>query len=462
LLPELTRECQTTIDQRLVAEGLAVPGHPCPECGSLFGIYTYRPRNGQPVVRYYECCFSLCRHWRKGDQWHVIKTDEVCDHCDHCDDHCDCEHCDYDGEKAATVCDNCNACENHCDCDHCRSCGDAVNEVCESCAYCEGCCDCVTCESCQERTSYTQTVGGSEWCEGCCDSYASYCDECEEYYPDDDSHSHDCDCAVPEPEFQFPADGHGTIGNDERFTVELPKGTIDDEGLRRITYLVQDELRENIWENNWYVPDVISEVGPTWQTRRGNFTRRLSSALHKHGVKLSPATISEIGNIARQHSSGEATWHIEFTRDLNQPADYFYHDDSCWWQSYHESRCCLKSWGGLGIRSFRNADSNAWSPTGRAWIQPLDENLEATHDTLGAHAYVVYNGYGDIDGYIAARIVAHLTGRSYRKVGFVAGVQYINNGGFLVADEATCAATDNIRLNYDRHDHRDAAPRRAA
>jgi hypothetical protein len=191
----------------------------------------------------------------------------------------------------------------------------------------------------------------------------------------------------------------------------------------------------------------------------------LSSALHKRSYKLSDAAISAVGNLARQHSSDESSWTVEFTRDLNQPADYFYNDDSCWWGSYSASRCALKSWGGIGMRSFAESRYHSGSDvSGRAWVQPLDEDLEATHDALHAHAYVIYNGYGDLEGYIAARIVAHLTGRTYKKISFSANDQYVNsNNGYLVADEDTCTNTTLVRLEYSIHDQRDAYQvRRAA
>lgn len=288
-------------------------------------------------------------------------------------------------------------------------------------------------------------VSGRTYCDGCRDNDCTYCEECEEWFLDSANHDHGCDCAPPHARFSFPADGHGTVRQNERLTVELPKGTIDDEGISRITRLLQKSIPDP-----YIAAAIVGEVGPIWQAKRGNFTRRLSSAFHARGVKLAAGVVSEIGNLARAHSSDAADWHVEFTRDLNESAEHFYHGESCWWGSHSESRCCLKNWGGLALRTFTDVDDE--HPSGRAWVQPLGADMCPTHDTVGARAYVIYNGYGDLSGYTAPRLVAHLTSRSYRKIGFCAEYQYVNGEvGYLVADEATCTETETIGFCYDPH-----------
>jgi hypothetical protein len=199
---------------------------------------------------------------------------------------------------------------------------------------------------------------------------------------------------------------------------------------------------------------VVDEMEPMWQTRRGNFTKRLSSAVWKqHGIKLDQDVLTEVGNIARQHTVEQSVFEVEFTRNLNLGAHDFYHESSCWWGSYSKSRCCLKSWGGIGMRTF-DADGEV---TGRAWVQPLDEDLQPTHRTIGAHAYVVYNRYGELEGWAATRILAYLTGMTSRRVTLDARGQYVNDGSaHLVADAATCADHENLSYDHDEHDQLDA------
>lgn len=285
-----------------------------------------------------------------------------------------------------------------------------------------------------------------------CSSLYEYCFPCDASYPQEPKHVHPSCCGAPHPHFTFPADGHGVVQENERLTVELAKGTIDEEGIDLIKKLVRYTLRYHITTFSAF--ELVDSVGPLWQAKRGNFTKRLSSAVHsKYKLKLTPDVVSKIGNIARDHSSDTATWHVEFTRDLNLPAADFFHETSCWWGSYSESRCCLKSWGGLALRTY----SDAGKLTGRVWVQPLNSNLQPTHDALNAHAYALYNGYGALSGYSAARIVAHLAGRTYRKVGLTTTHCYVNDSrGYLVADDATCKDTSSLEFKQGRHDTLDA------
>lgn len=313
---------------------------------------------------------------------------------------------------------------------------------------------CYDCEEYERDRDVTYVAGGESVCESCRDNSYYYCEDCEDYYPD--SHDHGCSCEAPLTRFVFPANGAGTVANNERLRVELPKGTIDDVGMGAIASLLYH--RASIYLTD--AEKLVNEVGPMWQAKRGNFTRRLSSAYYKaHAQKLSAEVISEVGNLARAHSSEGASWLVEFTRDLNGSASEFGHGASCWWQSYYNNRCALKNWGGIGLRSYGSLDDHSSYPSGRSWIQPLDEDLEPTHDALGAHAYVVYNGYGEMEGYTATRIVAHLTGRTYKKIAFELHGEgmYVNgDSGFLVADEATLAETTRIEFEHEVHDQMDA------
>ena len=332
----------------------------------------------------------------------------------------------------------------------------AVNET----LLCDGCAEAYAlCVGCDRYALYYNDVEGSPYCEDCTGEYCFYCESCEEW--SHNKHDHTCDCVAPHQRFSFPANGAGTVSNDERLEVTLPAGVIDQVGMRAIQQLIYDSVKgsDTLSQHiGWgAIYNVLEAVGDQWQTKQGNFTRRVSRQVYKTcKAKLPDGILSEVGNLARQHSSETSEWTVEFTRDLNLGPDEFCHEDSCWWQSYYLSRCALKNWGGLGLRTWEQS-YGGYVPTGRAWVQPLTENLEPTHDAIGAHAYIVYNAYGAIDGYRAARIVAHLTSMTYRKVTFSSGPQYVNDDkGFLVAPEDTCINTDRIHLRGDPHDHFDA------
>jgi hypothetical protein len=90
-------------------------------------------------------------------------------------------------------------------------------------------------------------------------------------------------------------------------------------------------------------------------------------------------------------------------------------------------------------------------------VQPLRElegsgetSFGTTHNTENADAYIVYNVYGELDGYTAARLVAYLTGKTYRKVLWVQEPQYVNgNTGYLVASPRVCAEVKEVKMEVD-------------
>lgn len=310
-----------------------------------------------------------------------------------------------------------------------------------------------TCDNCHDlahNDSITGTLDDSYVCDDCLGSY-SWCNECDGYYPDDyaDDHDHDDDgsgcCESPAPDFTIRNDGVPPLANDTRVTISLPAGVIDTEGVQRIRRAMQ---LADMYDASCLLPT----LGDKWQTREGNYTKRLSRAIHKTlAQKISPDLLSEIGNIARAHST-PVDFEIETTRRLNMSAADFYHEDSCWWQSYSEGRCTLKTNGGFGLRTFTGD-----SVTGRAWVLPLklaDGRLTPTFDTVNPSAFVVFNGYGRLEGYTAARILSHMAGWTYRRVGLSCSPMFINSdAGYLVAPEDIAAPYTDGRLDIATTQH---------
>lgn len=332
---------------------------------------------------------------------------------------------------------------------------DGEEDVCENCfgGY-------YFCADCEMHYRYTTTIGDNEVCECCRDNYL-YCEDCDEWYGEgwQDEHEHYSDCCeAPMQSFTVRNDGNDPLPNDTRTTVSLPAGEMSDEGIDAIAALIRregdpydetDKHRTLSWD--------LERLGNRWQTKEGNYTKRLSRLAYKsHGLKLSPELVSAVGNLAREHSSTSPEFHIEVTRDLNQPAAEFAHEGSCYWTSYSSSRCTLKSNGGFGLRSFGD-----YGVTGRAWVVPLRMEypgagageLRPTLDALTPDALVVFNGYGDLEGYAAARIVSHMAGMTYRKVGFTFGCAYINAGGYLIAPEEIAENYTDGHLNLDVETH---------
>jgi len=310
-----------------------------------------------------------------------------------------------------------------------------------------------TCDECEELSyGTTTTMSEREVCENCCDNYYSWCEDCEGYYGNDydSEHQHNELCCEVREEailFSIRNDGEEPLANDTRVTVTLPAGVIDDEGMTRI--------RRHLLDKGLYdISYLLKDVGPEWQTKQGNFAKRLSRlAYNTLKQALQPEDMSQIGVIAREHSTA-VDFHIETTRKLNMSAAAFYHEDSCWWQSYSEGRCTLKSNGGFGLRTF-SADGDV---TGRAWVMPLigdAGSLTPTFDTQTPKAFVVFNGYGALSGWAPARIMSHMAGWTYRKIGFSCGPMFINSdSGYLIAPEVIASKYNDgncLSLSAEMH-----------
>lgn len=352
-------------------------------------------------------------------------------------------------------------------------------EVCESCLH-SG--DYWTCDACREWRggtyvySYT-TLEEHTVCEGCRDEMYPYCEDCDGYYHENNETDHrhsDCDCEAPAQEFRVRNDGEAALVNDTRVTVTLPAGTISAEGMEQIAvYLLRwsrdnapDDPEEN-WEFRRHYCNLsynLDKVGDQWQRKDGNFAKRLSRYAYKsHGIKLAPEVMSHVGCVARDHSLA-VDFDLEVTRNLNLPAEEFAHEESCWWQSYSCSRCALKSNGGFGLRTFERTYG---SVSGRAWVMPMRLNdgnrLVPTFNTETPSAFVVFNGYRDLSGYAPARIMSHMAGMTYRKIGFYCDQMYVNGeSGYLVAPEEIASKYDDGSLRLDVEKHSDLYERESA
>jgi hypothetical protein len=347
------------------------------------------------------------------------------------------------------------------------------------------------CNDCEEYVGMYDVVevGWDHYvCESCREGSYGYCDGCDSYYHYDNGGCEndgcqDCDCESPVQSFTIRNDGNDPLANDTRTTINLPAGEISEEGLEQIRRLIQSVGSSIVLPSEGYNPATcdysdewkqareeqikwfqlarnLEGLGGQWQSKEGNYTKRLSRLAYKqHGLKVPPHVISEVGNIGSANSGG-VNHNIEVTRNLNLSAYDFGHEDSCFWQSYFSSRCTLKSEGGFGIRSF-NPGGGQWgnSVTGRAWVFPLKQEngaLVPTFNTETPDAFVVFNGYGDLGGYTGARIMSHMAGMTYRKVTFYADPIYVNSeAGYLVAPEEIAKNYTDGTLSLPTSDHSD-------
>lgn len=298
---------------------------------------------------------------------------------------------------------------------------------------------CPHCEKDTELRTMIQTGERRRVCSKCLETegYVA-CGDCNSYWHPDSNHHHPQCCESPQQLFTIRNDGGEPLANDTRVTIEFAEKRIDSEGINRIYNLLRNYKADGGYVRS--AAGAVNEMDPRWQMKSGNFTKRLQSLVYKnYKVKLPPEIVSEVGNIATQHTAQAGSVDIEITRNLNRPAREFGNAGSCWWGGYSSSRCALKSNGGFGLRSF-DKDGNV---KGRCWVLPLKFNKETkkfkqTFNTMEADAFFAFNGYGDLAGYEPARLLAHMQGVTYKKIGFRPTDEgwYINNGsGFLIAPE---------------------------
>lgn len=351
------------------------------------------------------------------------------------------------------------------------------SRLCEACAEDTSCCDSCSMVHWEVDCRY---IGEEVVCHRCLDNYYIWCEICEAHYPDDSGHSHDCGCGPFQTDFRVPNNGAGLVSSEESFTVTLPSGEISEQGMREINSLllnasfgVHDALYAGTTDAPYGLPaervvasrlnslahDLEDKVGPTWQTRRGNFTRRLSSHAYKaHSLTIPAPLLSEIGTVARQHTLDECTFRLDVTRELNLPPEDFGNEDSCLWGSYSNGRCTLKTNGAFGLRALSVPPGSFVE--GRAWVMPVvsDEDnptaLSPTFDTETPDALLLFNGYGILGGYTAARLVAHMYGWTYRKIGLRLRPIYVNSErGYLVAPEPLADRFTDGQVSLDLHEH---------
>jgi len=316
------------------------------------------------------------------------------------------------------------------------------------------------CFSCERNLTedMTEDLNGELICSRCInDGHFRFCEDCDGYYPsryaDDHDHYDNGDgcCESPAQSFSVVNAGNDPLPNDRRAEYELAGGIISDTGMRHIMRYLMD--REDTYELGYHAEALDSQ----WQTPEGNFTKRLCRRAHQLGLpKLPPDAMSQVGTIAREHSNPVAMA-VEVTRDFNQPASYFAHDGSCYWGGYSESRCVLKSNGAFALRSF----GTYGDLSGRAWVMPMkislsyDRPLKPTFDALSPDAFVVFNGYGELSGYAGARIMSHMAGMPYHKIGFECEPMFVNAGGYLVSGGQNGAfnndGTRSIYMSVDQH-----------
>jgi hypothetical protein len=300
-------------------------------------------------------------------------------------------------------------------------------------------------------------------------------------------------CKPRVPEFDFPVLCLGPdekIHSDEIKELTVGGGDVTEGGLTAIRNLVSIRTAGPVIDpttgrqQGIHLHELMTDdFDRRWQTVEGNMPKRLAKLLFvQRHMKLTEELMSEIGNLAKQYTSRPGTHRVSLTRNLNGSKSEFVNENSCWWTDYWYSRCTLKSMGGLGVRLWETRPTfNARGtvsgskefPIGRAWMIPL-ELLAASNPEkytwgrfkpdapLPAPAYIIFNAYDGRSSkdraelFDFARIIAQMTGKSYRKVHFRAPHMYLNGTalgsdgdpkGVLIAEQSVCSEFATVEIS---------------
>lgn len=191
------------------------------------------------------------------------------------------------------------------------------------------------------------------------------------------------------------------IEPEHRYTLALPGEGVDETGQEKIAHLMKKAIAKK--KGVGYTASDIGIRWPdTWTWRwhqpngkyAGNLTKRIQSLLFKEfGVKTEPAMMTEIGNLAKIHSSDALEIHFDLTHDLEATLGKFGDETTC----FHVGDNTISLLLGVGAWAMRLwAGPKSVQGIGRMWIVPWaglgPEPIPA--DPLEPYALLGFNAYG--------------------------------------------------------------------
>jgi hypothetical protein len=225
-------------------------------------------------------------------------------------------------------------------------------------------------------------------------------------------------------------------------SVTVPNNGIDLSGQQAIKQLLEEEetfqkatKREGcVWLYE-FLPFPPKDWSWDWCVNgRGEYVGTLPKRLQKYyynewKIKLGKETISQIGNLGRQHcpKTEQVGYFFDFTQTFDWDAGDFGDDGSCFWSCHAAARDMLAENGAYAIRFYE--DKNGEDGYARAWLVRKNDYL------------VVFNGYGMETLRIARILSAYLDNAYYKRISLTnnyeeSGTLYINGGGgFLVGSQ---------------------------
>lgn len=360
--------------------------------------------------------------------------------------------------------------------DRLRKTGDG-RMVCATCI--EGYTACSDCATLHPTQDLAPVEGGKSVCGRCVRNYM-WCEECNLHYNRRDAakvriHKHfDSCCASPQIEFTVPNGGE-PLPNDTPVTITVEDGLITDTGMAEVRHVIVqyavDLARESgvpssygdfaTEPGKWYqLGHALDVVGNKFKDKGGAFAKRVGKYAYKqYGLKMPESLMAKVGTIAADHSRSK-DFRVSVTRELNGGPEEYGNAASCWWQSYGQYRCMLKSNGGFGLLTHGPA-----GVIGRIWVIPLRLQRNGarppsgpfpTFDAMSADAFMVFNQYGDLANHVGPRLLAHMVDKewTYKKVSYEGSMYANNDMAYLVGSEETIERITNgglFAMDFTQH-----------
>lgn len=229
----------------------------------------------------------------------------------------------------------------------------------------------------------------------------------------------------------------------KRYTLTTQHGFISESGVHAIlSYINKQDLRTELWTaanpgmNRSFLPPLpLNDWDWEWIVTKGIFRgtlpKRIASHYAKmHNIKCPSKFITEIGNIAKSHTSAAETYTFEFVDEIDWDAGEFGEEpDSCYWNDRAGARLMITRNGGFAVRFYGQYEQGI----ARAWMAKIEDSL-----------WVMWNGYGFAGNttLTIARIVATHLNLTYKKIdltnyGSDYGTLYINAGiGYAIGTQS--------------------------
>lgn len=235
---------------------------------------------------------------------------------------------------------------------------------------------------------------------------------------------------------------------------------ISGEGMKELETFIRETFRDS---EDWPIYFPVDTFDRSWVVVRGEYAgtlpKRISSWLFKvHGVRMTAAQLSTIGNIAKKHCIASDTYYLDFTACFDWRAGDFGDSGSCYWGCHEYARTMLADHDSLAVRLYK--DSEGENGYARAWIVfPKKNELRyAERRADKPDLAVIYNAYG-IDLIRLTRLVATHLNLSYSKVelrnqGTDSGTLWINGGtGYALGLPQAIDGLERVNLDWESNEY---------